>query len=49
MSRSRPRKLARQRLGLVVLLLQRLSQLHRRALGGFLELLELPRLFAHLA
>src|SRR5207245_10647947 len=34
----RPRQLACQRLGPVVLLLQRLSQLRRRALGGLLEL-----------
>ncbi len=42
----RRRQLARQRLGPVVLLLQRLSQLRRRALGG---LLELRRLGARLA
>ena len=38
-----------QRLGPVALLLQRLSQLRRRALGGFLELLELRRLVTRLA
>ena len=42
----RPRQLARQRLGPVVLLLQRLLQLRRRALGS---LLELRRLGARLA